>query len=123
MRIILVFLLLVSVYIVFSNDCKSKFDLSIYMMPYDRSLYLEARNKIIHEERLTIDCDQNLQKQFEVKKHLSFLNSHIVFRAFIGNSETPLIRCKVLIRDSLCDVSSDEYILPPPSYIPLNNTE
>ena len=93
------------------------------MMPYDRSLYLEARNKIIHEERLTIDCDQNLQKQFEVKKHLSFLNSHIVFRAFIGNSETPLIRCKVLIRDSLCDVSSDEYILPPPSYIPLNNTE
>ena len=93
------------------------------MMPYDQSLYLEARNDIIFAESLTIDCGPNLQKQFQVKKHLSFLNSHVVFRAFVGKSETTSINCKVFIKDSQCEVANDEYTLPPQMYIPLNNTE
>ena len=106
-----------------SSDCRSKFDLSLFMMPYDQSLYLEARNDIIFAESLTIDCGPNLQKQFQVKKHLSFLNSHVVFRAFVGKSETTSINCKVFIKDSQCEVANDEYTLPPQMYIPLNNTE
>ena len=93
------------------------------MMPYDQSLFLEARNDIIFAESLTIDCGPNLQKQFQVKKHLSFLNSHVVFRAFVGKSETTSINCKVFIKDSQCEVANDEYTLPPQIYIPLNDTE
>ena len=93
------------------------------MMPYDQSLYLEARNDIIFAESLTIDCGPNLQKQFQVKKHLSFLNSHVVFRAFVGKSETTSVNCKVFIKDSQCEVANDDHALPPQIYIPLNDTE
>lgn len=116
-------LVLVSVNFVSSSDCKSKFDLSLYMMPFDQSLYLEARNDIILAEKLSIDCGLNIQKQFLVKKHLSFLNSHVVFRAFIGISETTSVNCIVFIKDSQCEVSNDDYILPSQIYIPINNTQ
>jgi hypothetical protein len=118
MYIIGLFLVLIPLSADISSDCKSKYDLSIYMMPSDRSLYLEGRNNILHAETVIVECDTNIQQEFSVKKHLSYYNTNSIFRAYIGKADSTRVNCKVIVDDLDCDVTNDEYTRPPENYIP-----
>ena len=116
-------LTLLSISVISNEYCKKNYDLSLYIMPSDNSLYVEARNQIFNAENVGIECETGITTKFSVKRHLSFLNSQPVFRAFVGKLESTTVSCLVKIDESRCQVSSDIYTLSSENYIPLNNSK
>lgn len=92
-------------------------------MPEDKSLYLEGRNQIIHSEKITVDCDTNFYKEFIVKNHLSTLNTHTAFRAYIGKANNEKVFCTIAIEDFECFITNDNLAYPGKNYNPPDTSE
>ena len=105
------------------NECQIKYDLSLFKSSHDKSLYLEARNEILYADYLMVECNSSISRNFTVNKHLSFFNSHTIFRAYIGNSEYTTVGCNITINYDTCEVTNDNYTFSLKNYNPQKNTE
>ena len=120
---VLIFFFLVSAIQGSKEYCQKKYDFTLFILPNVQSVYLEARNEILFADYLTVECDTIPANSFTVNHHLSFLNSHAVFRAFIGNTTNTSINCKIKVDNLFCDATNDNYAFSWKNYIPAENTE
>ena len=116
-------LVILSAFGQFVNECQKNYDVSLYIMPNDQSVYLEARNQIFNAKNLEVECESGIITNFIVSKHLSFFNTHVLFRAFLGKSENITLSCLLKIDDFMCRVNNDIYTFSSEKYIPQKNSE